>query len=118
MIFVLTILSVWDKTGICDLADGLHAAGLTLVASGGTAVTLRDHGLHVKDVSEITNFNEMLGGRVKTLHPAVHGGILARETTEDRREMEASAFSLLYSRVNLASQLSWNAIPHYLVFRW
>ncbi|PIO75402.1 MGS-like domain protein [Teladorsagia circumcincta] len=88
----LAILSVWDKTGICELADGLHKAGLTLVASGGTAVTLREHGLPVKDVSEITNFKEMLGGRVKTLHPAVHGGILARDTTEDCQEMEANQF--------------------------
>ncbi|KAK6015841.1 hypothetical protein OSTOST_18685, partial [Ostertagia ostertagi] len=54
-------LSVWDKTGICELADGLHTAGLTLVASGGTAVTLREHGLPVKDVSEITKFQGNAG---------------------------------------------------------
>ncbi|XGW29535.1 hypothetical protein V3C99_008957, partial [Haemonchus contortus] len=89
------ILSVWDKTGICELADGLHKAGLTLVASGGTAAALREHGLPVKDVFEITHFNEMLGGRVKTLHPAVHGGILARDTAEDRHEMEVNHFKFV-----------------------
>ncbi|KAJ1372639.1 hypothetical protein KIN20_034841 [Parelaphostrongylus tenuis] len=91
----LVILSVSDKTGICELASGLKDAGFTLVASGGTAQTLRAHGLPVKDVSDITKFNEMLGGRVKTLHPAVHGGILARDTEEDRKEMEANNIKLV-----------------------
>ncbi|EYB83140.1 hypothetical protein Y032_0342g3041 [Ancylostoma ceylanicum] len=91
----LAILSVSDKTGIVELASGLRDAGLTLVASGGTAATLRDHGLSVTDVSDITKFNEMLGGRVKTLHPAVHGGILARDTEQDRREMEANNFKFV-----------------------
>ncbi|ETN74083.1 MGS-like domain protein [Necator americanus] len=90
-----TILSVSDKTGITELAAGLHDAGFVLVASGGTAATLREHGLPVKDVSEITKFNEMLGGRVKTLHPAVHGGILARDNEQDRREMEANKFQFV-----------------------
>ncbi|KAK6747258.1 hypothetical protein RB195_000458 [Necator americanus] len=91
----LAILSVSDKTGITELAAGLHDVGFVLVASGGTATTLREHGLPVKDVSEITKFNEMLGGRVKTLHPAVHGGILARENEQDRREMEANKFQFV-----------------------
>lgn len=68
------LLSVSDKTGLTDLAEKLSESGLTLVASGGTAKSLREAGLTVKDVSEITGSPEMLGGRVKTLHPAIHGG--------------------------------------------
>ncbi|WKY05550.1 hypothetical protein Q1695_006058 [Nippostrongylus brasiliensis] len=91
----LAIISVSDKTGICELASGLHDAGLILVASGGTASCLREHGLPVKDVSEITHFSEMLGGRVKTLHPAIHAGILARDTEQDRQQMEAHHFKFV-----------------------
>ena len=72
------LLSVSDKTGLVDLARGLTALGAELVSTGGTARALRDAGLQVKDVSEITGFPEMLDGRVKTLHPVVHGGLLAR----------------------------------------
>lgn len=64
-----------DKKGLLDLAKELHGLGLTLVASGGTATAIRNAGLPVKDVSDITGAPEMLGGRVKTLHPAVHAGI-------------------------------------------
>lgn len=70
------MLSVSDKTNLLPFAKKLHELGLTLVASGGTAKSLRDSGLPVKDVSDITGAPEMLGGRVKTLHPAVHGGKL------------------------------------------
>lgn len=70
----LALLSVSDKTGLLDLAKGLNEAGLKLVASGGTAKAIRDAGLPVADVADITKAPEMLGGRVKTLHPAVHGG--------------------------------------------
>lgn len=80
------LLSVYDKTGIVDLARTLAAAGTELVSSGGTATTLREAGLDVKDVSEITGFPEMLDGRVKTLHPAVHGGILADRSKPDHLE--------------------------------
>ncbi|AHG90526.1 Bifunctional purine biosynthesis protein purH [Gemmatirosa kalamazoonensis] len=72
------LLSVSDKTGLVDLARGLMALGAELVSTGGTARALRDAGLQVMDVSEITGFPEMLDGRVKTLHPVVHGGLLAR----------------------------------------
>uniref|UniRef100_A0A4W5LMS6 Bifunctional purine biosynthesis protein ATIC n=1 Tax=Hucho hucho TaxID=62062 RepID=A0A4W5LMS6_9TELE len=72
----LALLSVSDKSGLLDFAKRLVNVGLSLVASGGTAKTLRDAGLVVRDVSELTGHPEMLGGRVKTLHPAVHGGIL------------------------------------------
>ena len=72
------LLSVSDKTGLVELARGLTAMQWDLLSTGGTARVLRDAGLKVTDVSEATGFPEMLDGRVKTLHPAVHGGLLAR----------------------------------------
>ena len=72
------LLSVSDKTGLLDLARGLHQHGWELVSTGGTARTLREADVPVRDVADITQFPEMLDGRVKTLHPAVHGGLLAR----------------------------------------
>uniref|UniRef100_A0A8C4HXG2 Bifunctional purine biosynthesis protein ATIC n=1 Tax=Dicentrarchus labrax TaxID=13489 RepID=A0A8C4HXG2_DICLA len=89
------LLSVSDKTGLVDFANRLVAVGLSLVASGGTAKALRDAGLAVRDVSELTGHPEMLGGRVKTLHPAVHGGILARKTPTDTADMEKLGYSLV-----------------------
>jgi phosphoribosylaminoimidazolecarboxamide formyltransferase/IMP cyclohydrolase len=65
---------VSDKAGLLPLAEKLQALGLTLVASGGTAKALRDAKISVKDVAEVTGAPELLGGRVKTLHPAVHAG--------------------------------------------
>jgi phosphoribosylaminoimidazolecarboxamide formyltransferase/IMP cyclohydrolase len=70
------VLSVTDKTGIVELARQLAQMGVELVSTGGTARTLREAGIAVKDISELTGFPEMLDGRVKTLHPKVHGGIL------------------------------------------
>ena len=72
------LLSVSDKTGIVDFARALHAQGIRLLSTGGTAKLLAGSGLPVTEVSEITGFPEMLDGRVKTLHPRVHGGLLAR----------------------------------------
>jgi phosphoribosylaminoimidazolecarboxamide formyltransferase/IMP cyclohydrolase len=72
------LLSVTDKTGLADFARGLHEHGIELLSTGGTAKVLREAGLPVKDVSEHTGFPEMLDGRVKTLHPKVHGGLLFR----------------------------------------
>jgi len=72
------ILSVTDKSGLVDFARKLAALGVELVSTGGTAKLLRDSGIAVKDISELTGFPEMLDGRVKTLHPKVHGGILHR----------------------------------------
>jgi phosphoribosylaminoimidazolecarboxamide formyltransferase / IMP cyclohydrolase len=83
----LALLSVADKRGIVDLGRGLSDLGYTLASTGGTAKALRDAGLAVRDVSDMTGFPEMLGGRVKTLHPAVHGGILARRTAQDNAEL-------------------------------
>jgi phosphoribosylaminoimidazolecarboxamide formyltransferase / IMP cyclohydrolase len=72
------ILSVTDKTGLVDFARKLSSMGVELISTGGTAKLLRDSGISVKDISELTGFPEMLDGRVKTLHPKVHGGILHR----------------------------------------
>ena len=72
------LLSVSDKTGIAELAQALHALGVRLISTGGTAKLLADQGLPVTEVAEVTGFPEMLDGRVKTLHPKVHGGLLAR----------------------------------------
>ncbi|ANU06853.1 bifunctional phosphoribosylaminoimidazolecarboxamide formyltransferase/IMP cyclohydrolase [Paraurantiacibacter namhicola] len=71
------LLSVSDKSGLVELGKGLAEAGVELVSTGGTAKALRDAGLEVKDVSDLTGFPEMMDGRVKTLHPKVHGGLLA-----------------------------------------
>src|SRR3954465_9584062 len=70
------LLSVSDKTGLLPLAQTFAAAGVELISTGGTAKVLREAGLTVKDISEHTGFPEMLDGRVKTLHPKVHGGLL------------------------------------------
>jgi phosphoribosylaminoimidazolecarboxamide formyltransferase / IMP cyclohydrolase len=72
------LISVSDKTGIVELAQTLHALGVSLISTGGTAKLLADQGLPVTEVAEVTAFPEMLDGRVKTLHPKVHGGLLAR----------------------------------------
>src|SRR3981189_430133 len=82
------LLSVSNKTGIVDVARDLAARGDELVSTGGTARTLVDAGLQVTNVSDITGFPEMMDGRVKTLHPKIHGGILARR---DHPEDLASA---------------------------
>ena len=77
------LLSVSDKTGIVELARALAAQGAELVSTGGTATALRDAGLEVRDISDLTGFPEMMDGRVKTLHPKVHGGLLAIRGNDD-----------------------------------
>ena len=77
------LVSVYEKRGVVDFARGLSTLGVEIVSTGGTADLLRRAEVPVKDVSEVTGFPEMLDGRVKTLHPAVHGGILARRDKED-----------------------------------
>ncbi|MGZ5196181.1 MAG: bifunctional phosphoribosylaminoimidazolecarboxamide formyltransferase/IMP cyclohydrolase, partial [Ramlibacter sp.] len=72
------LISVSDKTGIVEFAQALHALGIRLVSTGGTAKLLAERGLPVTEVAQLTGFPEMLDGRVKTLHPKVHGGLLAR----------------------------------------
>jgi phosphoribosylaminoimidazolecarboxamide formyltransferase/IMP cyclohydrolase len=76
------LISVYDKTDLVPFAERLAAAGVELVSSGGTAVALAAAGISVSTVSEVTGAPEILGGRVKTLHPSIHGGILARADQE------------------------------------
>ncbi len=82
-----SLFSVYDKTGLVNFARPLAERGVELVASGGTARVLREAGLTVRAVSDVTGSPEILGGRVKTLHPAIHGPILSRRTPADRAEL-------------------------------
>ncbi|XP_063226472.1 bifunctional purine biosynthesis protein ATIC [Bacillus rossius redtenbacheri] len=91
----LALLSVSDKTGLVGLAEKLHSLGLTLVASAGTAKALRDARLPVTDFEEVTGVPELLGGRVKTLHPAVHAGILSRTTESDQRDLARMGYNMV-----------------------
>jgi len=77
------LLSVSNKEGLLDFARALRDRGVTLLSTGGTAAMLRGHGLEVSDVSEVTGFPEIMDGRVKTLHPKIHGGLLGRRGTDD-----------------------------------
>ena len=81
------ILSVHNKTGLVEFARGLTDLGWTLLASGGTAKLLRQNGVSVTEVADYTGSPEILGGRVKTLHPAIHGGLLARPSEEDHQQL-------------------------------
>jgi phosphoribosylaminoimidazolecarboxamide formyltransferase/IMP cyclohydrolase len=83
----VALLSVHDKTGIIDFAQSLASLGYTLLASGGTAKLLRENNTTVTEVASYTQSPEILGGRVKTLHPAIHGGLLARATKEDHQQL-------------------------------
>ena len=93
------LLSVSDKSGLAELGKALAARGVELVSTGGTARALRDAGLEVKDVSELTGFPEMMDGRVKTLHPKVHGGLLALRDNDEHvaamNEHEIGAIDLV-----------------------
>ena len=91
----LALLSVSDKNGLIPFAKGLQSFGLKLVASGGTSKAIKDAGMQVQDVSDITGAPEMLGGRVKTLHPAVHAGILSRLIESDVTDMERQKFEFI-----------------------
>jgi phosphoribosylaminoimidazolecarboxamide formyltransferase/IMP cyclohydrolase len=81
------LLSAHNKIGLLEFAKGLSDLGWTLLASGGTAKLLRDNNISVAEVADYTQSPEILGGRVKTLHPAIHGGLLARPTPEDRQQL-------------------------------
>ncbi|HXW32674.1 MAG TPA: bifunctional phosphoribosylaminoimidazolecarboxamide formyltransferase/IMP cyclohydrolase PurH, partial [Acidimicrobiales bacterium] len=80
------LLSVYDKTGLIELARGLEDLGWELLASGNTAAALAEAGVAHRQVAEVTGAPEMLGGRVKTLHPAIHGGILADRSVPEHLE--------------------------------
>ena len=84
------LISVYDKTGLIDLGRALVEAGWDIVSSGGTATALREAGIEARDVSDVTKFPEMLDGRVKTLHPRLHGGILADRSKPDHLETIAA----------------------------
>lgn len=90
------LISVSDKTGVVELARGLHELGWTLLSTGGTARTLRAASLPVTDVSEVTRHPEMMDGRVKTLHPAVHAGLLARrDRTDDMAALQQHGYGAI-----------------------
>ena len=99
------LLSVSDKTGIVEFAQALHAMGVKLLSTGGTAKLLADKGLPVTEVAEVTQFPEMLDGRVKTLHPKVHGGLLAR------RELPAHMAALKEHGIETIDLLVVNLYP-------
>ena len=77
------LISVSDKTGVVEFAKGLHELGVEIISTGGTMKAIADAGIPVKSVSEVTGFPEMMDGRVKTLHPMIHGGILAIRDNPD-----------------------------------
>jgi phosphoribosylaminoimidazolecarboxamide formyltransferase / IMP cyclohydrolase len=88
------LISVYDKTGAVEFARGLVELGIEIISTGGTARLLRDHGLPVRDAADLTSWPEMLGGRVKTLHPKIHGGILfQRSKGEDRKQVAEHAIA-------------------------
>jgi len=90
------LISVSDKAGVAEFAAGLAAQGVEILSTGGTAKLLREKSLKVRDVSEVTGFPEMLDGRVKTLHPKIHGGILAiRSNAEHRAQLEAQGIGCI-----------------------
>ena len=99
------LISVSDKTGVLELAQGLHAMGIRLLSTGGTAKLLQQAGLPVTEVAEVTDFPEMLDGRVKTLHPKVHGGLLAR------RELPAHMAALKEHGIDTIDLLVVNLYP-------
>lgn len=108
MIIKQALISVSDKTGIIELAQGLCQFGVTILSTGGTAKLLRDSGINVTEVSDYTNFPEMLDGRVKTLHPKIHAGILARkELPGHRMAMEKMAIPTIDLVVVNLYPFSW-----------
>ena len=104
------LLSVSDKTGLVELARGLAARGVALVSTGGTARTLREAGLAVEDVATVTGHPEVLGGRVKTLHPKIHGGILARRA-EDLEGLGIAPFELVVVNLYRFEEAAARGLP-------
>lgn len=91
----VALLSVSDKTGLVEFAEGLRGLGWSLIASGGTARKLRENNIEVTEISDFTGSPEVLGGRVKTLHPAVHAGLLARATSADYDEIRTHGWGYI-----------------------
>ena len=100
------LLSVSDKSGLLALGKRLAAANVTLLSTGGSAKALRDAGLAVIDVSDVTGFPEIMDGRVKTLHPSIHGGLLARRDHEGDQQAMATHCQSVISRVDNDGVLS------------
>ncbi len=104
------LLSVYDKTGLDELGRGLAELGVELVASGGTAAYLEEHELEVSHVEDLTGVDELLGGRVKTLHPAIHAAILTRRTADDTASLAGLGirpFDLVCVNLYPFSQVAW-----------
>ena len=99
------LVSVHDKTGIVEFAQALTGFGVEILSTGGTAKLLREAKVPVRDVSEVTGFPEMLDGRVKTLHPRIHGGILAR------RDVPEHLAALEKHGIAPIDLSSWRSIP-------
>ncbi|MEL6868158.1 MAG: bifunctional phosphoribosylaminoimidazolecarboxamide formyltransferase/IMP cyclohydrolase [Pseudomonadota bacterium] len=95
------LISVSDKTGVVDFARQLSAAGVQIISTGGTASALREAGLTITDVADVTGFPEIMDGRVKTLHPSIHGGLLARSGTDDAVLAEHAIHSIDLAVINL-----------------
>ena len=91
----VALLSVYDKTGLVEFAEQLQKLGWSLLASGGTARVIQEAGLLVEEISDYTGSPEILSGRVKTLHPVIHGGILARDVPDDHLDLETIHASLI-----------------------
>ena len=93
------LISVYDKTGLAELANGLHSAGVAIVSTGSTAAVIAELGIPVTQVKDVTGFPESLDGRVKTLHPKIHGGLLADMRKPDHvaqlSELGIEAFELV-----------------------
>ena len=107
------LLSVWKKDGIVELAKKLESAGYELISSGGTAETLRTNGVSVTEVSDYTGFPEMMDGRVKTLHPRIHGGLLGRVGIDDAvmEKHDIPSIDLLVVNLYPFEEMSKQALP-------
>ena len=82
------LISCWDKSGLLDIVTKLKASGVEIISSGGTAAYLSENNIPVTKVEEITRFKEILDGRVKTLHPMIHGAILAKRTPDHLQQLK------------------------------
>ncbi|OPX31533.1 MAG: hypothetical protein B1H40_03830 [Candidatus Latescibacteria bacterium 4484_181] len=102
------LVSVSDKTGIVEFARGLNQLGVEIISTGGTAKVLQEAGVPVRYVSELTGFPEMMDGRVKTLHPKIHGGLLAlRDNPQHMKDVEKNDIEL----IDLVEHRYWRSYP-------
>src|SRR5439155_508965 len=106
------LVSVHDKTGVVELAKALVGFGVEILSTGGTAKLLRESGVTVRDVAEVTGFPEMMDGRVKTLHPKIHGGILAQEAFRRTAQYDAAIAAWLRSAQAAQAPKAPEEFPH------